>query len=358
MKALILVGGYGTRLRPLTLSVPKPLVDFCNKAMILHQIEALAAVGVNEVVLAVNYQPEKMTKFLGEKEKELGIKITTSQEDEPLDTAGPIKLAEQYLNDGEPFFVLNSDVSCSYPFEDMLAYHKKTGAAGVLLATPVEDPSKFGVILYDDTGKIESFIEKPQQFISRFINAGIYLLTPEVFNRIELRPTSIEKEVFPPMASEGMLYVMELKGFWADVGQPKDYLTGQGMRLAALANQDPHELTNADYVTGNVLIHPSAKIGKGCKIGPDVVIGSDCVVGDGARLSKCTLLPQSSVGSHSFVSGSIVGWESKIGNWVRIDGLSVLGMDVKVKDELHVDKSIVLPHKSVKSSLPAGTIQL
>lgn len=358
MKALILVGGYGTRLRPLTLSVPKPLVDFCNKAMILHQIESLADVGVSEVVLAVNYQPEKMTSFLAEKEKELGIKITTSKEDEPLDTAGPIKLAEKYLNDGEPFFVLNSDVSCSYPFEDMLAYQKKTGAAGVLLATPVEDPSKFGVILYDDTGKIESFIEKPQQFISRFINAGIYLLTPEVFNRIELRPTSIEKEVFPPMASEGLLYVMELKGFWADIGQPKDYLAGQSMHLDALLQNEPHELAQAEYVTGNVLIHPSAKIGNGCKIGPDVVIGSDCVIGDGTRLINCALLPHSKIGSHSFVSGSIIGWESSIGNWARVDGLSVLGMDVKVKDELHVDKSIVLPHKSVKNSLSAGTIQL
>lgn len=359
MKALILVGGYGTRLRPLTLSVPKPLVDFCNKAMILHQIEALAAVGVNEVVLAVNYQPEKMRLFLQEKEKELGIKITTSKEDVPLDTAGPIKLAEQFLNDGEPFFVLNSDVSCSFPFEEMLAFQKKTGAAGVLLATPVEDPSKFGVILYDDNGKIESFIEKPQEFISRFINAGMYLLTPEVFNRIEYnKPTSIEKEVFPPMASEGLLYVMELKGFWADVGQPKDYLAGQTMRLAAYAENAPHELRNEEYTTGSVLIHPSAKIGTGCKIGPDVVIGPDCEVGNGSRLLGCTLLPGSTVGSHTFISGSIIGWESKVGDWVRVDGLSVIGMDVKIKDEVHVDKSIVLPHKSIKQSLPSGTIQL
>lgn len=359
MKALILVGGYGTRLRPLTLSVPKPLVDFCNKAMILHQIEALAAVGVTEVVLAVNYQPEKMRVFLEEKEKQLGIKITTSKEDVPLDTAGPIKLAEKYLNDGDPFFVLNSDVSCSYPFEEMLTFLKEKKAEGVLLATPVEDPSKFGVILYDDDGKIESFIEKPQQFISRFINAGIYLLTPEVFNRIEYNvPTSIEKEVFPPMAKDGLLYVMELKGFWADVGQPKDYLAGQGMRLAAYEKDDPSKLSTADYVTGNCLIDPSAKIGAGSKIGPDVVIGPNCVVGEGSRIQSSALLPGSKVGSYSYVEGSIVGWESKVGDWVRVDGLSVLGMDVKIKNELHVDQSIVLPHKSIKKSLPKGTIQL
>lgn len=358
MKALILVGGYGTRLRPLTLSVPKPLVDFCNKAMILHQIEALAAVGVSEVVLAVNYQPEKMLQFLQTKEKELGIKITTSKEEEPLGTAGPIKLAEEHLNDGEPFFVLNSDVSCSFPFQDMLSFQKETGAAGILLATPVEDPSKFGVILYDDRGKIDSFIEKPQEFVGRFINAGIYLLTPEVFKRIPLEPTSIEKDVFPPMAKEGMLYVLELKGFWADVGQPKDYLIGQGLRLAAYAQDEPQKLTSGESIVGNVLVHESAKVGAGCKLGPDVVIGPNCEVGPGTRLQRCTLLPGSKVGAHSFVNGSIIGWDSNIGNWVRIEEASVLGEDVTVKDELQMISSIVLPHKGIKTNLAAGTIVL
>lgn len=359
MKALILVGGYGTRLRPLTLSVPKPLVDFCNKPMILHQIEALAAVGVDEVVLAVNYQPEKMRTFLQEKEKELGIKITTSKEDEPLGTAGPIKLAEQCLNDGEPFFVLNSDVSCEYPFKEMMDFQQKTGAAGVLLATPVEDPSKFGVILYDEHGKIDSFVEKPAQFISRFINAGIYYLTPEIFNRIQPNtPTSIEKEVFPKMASAGLLYVLELQGYWADVGQPKDYLTGQTLRLAAFQRDEPELLAKGTEYKGNVLIHPTATIGSGCSIGPDVVVGPDCVIGAGTRIKGSTILKGSKVGSHSFIEKSIIGWYSSIGSWVRIENNSVLGEDVSVKDEFHIDSSVVLPHKGVKTNLAPGTIIL
>lgn len=288
MKALILVGGYGTRLRPLTLSVPKPLVHFCNKPMILHQIEALVKVGVTEVVLAVNYQPEKMHAFLKEQARKLGIKITTSQETEPLGTAGPIKLAEPFLNDGEPFFVLNSDVACQYPFADMIAFQERTSAAGVLLATPVEDPSKFGVILYESNGRIKNFVEKPQQFISRYINAGIYYLTPDIFDRIQLMPTSIEKEVFPPMAAEGLLYVMELSGFWADVGQPKDYLVGQSLLLHSLSEHDPEALVAGERYNGNVMVHPTAKIGQGCSIGPDVVIGANCVIGDGTRLKGCT----------------------------------------------------------------------
>lgn len=358
MKALILVGGYGTRLRPLTLSCPKPLVDFCNKPMILHQIEALVAVGVTEVVLAVNYQPEKMMDFLKEKEQELGIKITTSQEDEPLGTAGPIKLAEKHLNDGEPFFVLNSDVSCEYPFKEMIAFQKEKNAGGVLLATPVEDPSKFGVILYDDHGKIKSFVEKPQQFISRHINAGIYYLTPDIFSRIELRPTSIEKEVFPAMADEGKLYVMELKGFWADVGQPKDYLAGQTMRLDAFARHNPSVLATGRNIAGNVLIDASAKVAKTAVIGPDVVVGPDCIIGDGTRVRGTTLLKGTTIGAHSYISKSIIGWHSKIGSWVRIENNSVLGEDVTVGDEFHINESIILPHKGVKRNLATATIIL
>lgn len=326
--------------------------------MILHQIEALVAVGVNEVVLAVNYKPEKMNEFLCKKEKELGIKITTSLENEPLGTAGPIKLAEQSLNDGEPFFVLNSDVSCEYPFEDMIAFQKDTGAGGVLLATPVEDPSKFGVILYDDQGKIESFVEKPKQFISRFINAGIYYLTPAIFDRIELRPTSIEKEVFPAMADEGLLYVMELKGFWADVGQPKDYLAGQTMRLTAYAREEPEKLVKGEKMIGNVLIDVTAKVHPNAVLGPDVVVGPDCIIGDGARIKDTTLLKGCKIGAHSYVSKSIIGWHSKIGSWVRIENNSVLGEDVTVGDEFHVNECVVLPHKAVKKNLPTATIIL
>jgi mannose-1-phosphate guanylyltransferase len=125
MKALILVGGFGTRLRPLTLSVPKPLVEFCNKPMMLHQIEALVLAGVTDIVLAVNYRPENMQQFIDRYGKELSVSITFSIETEPLGTAGPLKLAEQILaKDNSPFFVLNSDVICDFPFTEMVAFHK------------------------------------------------------------------------------------------------------------------------------------------------------------------------------------------------------------------------------------------
>ena len=165
MKALILVGGFGTRLRPLTLSVPKPLVEFINKKMIMHQIEALSKIGVNEVVLAVNYKPELMKKQLEQDLENIGVKITYSRETEPLGTAGPLALAKEILDNksGEPFFVLNSDITCEYPFQELLNFHKNHGKEGTIMVTKVEEPSKYGVVIYDNNGKISRFVEKPDR---------------------------------------------------------------------------------------------------------------------------------------------------------------------------------------------------
>lgn len=228
MKALILVGGYGTRLRPLTLSRPKPLVEFANKPMLLHQMEALVEVGVREVVLAVSYRAEQMEQELKEEASKLGVKLIFSHETEPLGTAGPLALAKDILSEtDEPFFVLNSDIICEFPFKDLVTFHRNHGKEGTIVVTKVEEPSKYGVVVYGEQGKIQSFIEKPQEFVSNKINAGMYILNPTVLKRIKLQPTSIEKEVFPHMATEGQLYAMELQGFWMDVGQPKDFLRGK-----------------------------------------------------------------------------------------------------------------------------------
>eukprot|EP00882_Tetradesmus_deserticola_P019940 GHRQ01021491.1.p1 GENE.GHRQ01021491.1~~GHRQ01021491.1.p1 ORF type:complete len:299 (+),score=96.12 GHRQ01021491.1:542-1438(+) len=232
MKALILVGGFGTRLRPLTLTVPKPLVEFCNKPMIVHQIEALKAAGVTEVILAINYRPEVMMGFIAEWEPKLGVKIVCSQEKEPMGTAGPLALAKELLDDGsgQPFFVLNSDVVCEYPLKEMLDYHRARGAEATILVTKVDDPSKYGVLIINEYGQVQQFVEKPKEFVGDKINAGIYCCSPKVLERIELRPTSIEKEVFPHVAADGQLYAFTLAGYWMDVGQPKDYLKGEAQR--------------------------------------------------------------------------------------------------------------------------------
>ncbi|KAL7843218.1 hypothetical protein AOLI_G00247300 [Acnodon oligacanthus] len=358
MKALILVGGYGTRLRPLTLSVPKPLVEFCNKPILLHQVEALVKAGVRHVILAVSYMSELLEREMKAQEQRLGIKISLSHEKEPLGTAGPLALARELLTDNEePFFVLNSDVICDFPFEDMLKFHKNHGKEGTIVVTKVEEPSKYGVVVYEgETGRIHRFVEKPQVFVSNKINAGMYIFSPSMLRRIQLRPTSIEKEIFPVMAEEGHLYAMELQGFWMDIGQPKDFLTGMCMYLQSVRQHTPERLRTGPGFLGNVLVDPTAVIGENCTIGPNVTIGAGVVLEDGVRIKRCTVLKGAHIRSHSWLESCIVGWSSSVGQWVRMENVTVLGEDVIVNDELYINGANVLPHKSITDSVPEPRI--
>ncbi|KAI8911691.1 nucleotide-diphospho-sugar transferase [Gorgonomyces haynaldii] len=353
MKALILVGGYGTRLRPLTFSKPKPLVDFANKPMILHQIEAMAKIGVKEIVLAVNYQPEVMVDAMKKVQEDYGVKITFSIEDEPLGTAGPLGLARDILgHDDSPFFVLNSDVICEFPFQKLLEFHLAHGKEGTLMTTGVKDPSKYGVILLvDGTTQIDKFVEKPKEFVGDQINAGIYIFNPSMLKRIKDGPMSIEKDVFPKMARDGQLHATPLEGFWADVGQPKDFLTGTGLYLESLRKKTPQLLASGSHISGNVLIDETAKIGNLCKIGPNVVIGPGVIVGDGVRLANAVIMRGAHCKDFCWIKDSIVGWHSSVGKWARCDNVTVLGEDVHIKDEIFTNGATVLPHKSVKENI-------
>jgi mannose-1-phosphate guanylyltransferase len=325
--------------------------------MILHQVESLAAAGVTDIVLAVNYRPDVMTKALETYEKKYNVKITLSIETEPLGTAGPLKLAEKVLGkDDKPFFVLNSDVICEYPFEQLAEFHARHGEEGTIVVTKVEEPSKYGVIVHkpDHPSRIDRFVEKPVEYVGNRINAGIYILNPSVLKRIELRPTSIEQETFPAMVEDGQLHSFDLEGFWMDVGQPKDFLSGTCLYLSSLTKRGSKELTpvSEPYVYGgNVLIDPSVKIGKNCRIGPNVTIGPKVVIGDGVRLQRCVLLENSRVKDHAWIKSTIVGWNSTVGKWARLENVSVLGDDVTIGDEIYVNGGSILPHKSIKQNI-------
>ncbi|CAG2203314.1 GMPP [Mytilus edulis] len=311
MKALILVGGYGTRLRPLTLSCAKPLVEFGNKPMLLHQLEALVEAGATHIVLAVSYRAEQM---------EQEMRIMEQKNIHFIISAGPLSLASEHLTkDNEPFFVLNSDVICDFPFKQMVQFHKHHGKEGTIVVTKVEEPSKYGVVVYDaENGRIHNFVEKPQEYVSNKINAGMYIFNPSILKRIPLKPTSIEKEVFPFMAKDNDLYAMELQE--------------------------------------SITMDPSAKIGHNCRIGPNVTIGPNVVIEDGVCIKRCTVLKEAHLKSHSWLDSCIVGWKCSVGSWVRMENVSVLGEDVTVKDELYINGGRILPHKSIAVSVPEPQI--
>lgn len=364
MRALILVGGFGTRLRPLTLSTPKPLVPFCNKPMIIHQVIALKEAGVTDIILAVAYRPDLMKEEMDAWAKELGVTFVFSHEKEPLGTAGPLALArEELMKDDKPFFVLNSDVTCCFPLKELLAFHNKHGGEGTILATKVEDPSKYGVIVYDETtGKINRFVEKPKTFVGNKINAGIYVLSKSVLNRIPLAKTSIETQVFPAIANDEKLYCMELPGFWMDIGQPHDYIAGLSKKLDSIATTGgstsiPQTLVSAEdakkkgfTVIGNVLIDPTSEIGAGAVLGPDVTIGANCVIGASARIINSAVFDGTAIGQGTYINTSIVGWKCVVGAWCRIVNNTVFGEDVSVKNEVYCNGIKVLPNKGINQS--------
>jgi len=313
--------------------------------------------GVTQVVLAVSYRAQEMEQELTQYAEQMGVELIYSHETEPLGTAGPLALAREILTrDDEPFFVLNSDITCEFPFKEMVKFHKNHGKEGTIVVTKVEEPSKYGVVVYDDDGKIEKFVEKPQEFVSNKINAGLYILNPSILNRIEIRPTSIEKEIFPVMAQAGELYAFELQGYWMDIGQPKDFLVGMCLYLQSLRQKGGEKLHSGEGIVGNVLVDPSAKIGSNCRIGPNVTIGPDVVVEDGVCIKRSTILKGSRIKSHSWLDSCIVGWNCVIGQWVRMENVTVLGEDVIVSDEVFINGGKVLPHKAISSSVPEPQI--
>uniref|UniRef100_A0A8C7EFR0 GDP-mannose pyrophosphorylase B n=1 Tax=Nothoprocta perdicaria TaxID=30464 RepID=A0A8C7EFR0_NOTPE len=249
------------------------------------------------------------------------------------------------------------DVICEFPFAALARFHRHHGGEGSIVVTRVEEPAKYGVVVSEpDTGRICRFVEKPRVFVSNKINAGLYIFSPGILRRIQLRPTSIEKEIFPAMAQEGQLYAMELQGFWMDIGQPKDFLTGMCMYLQSLRAQHPDRLHSGPGIVGNVLVDPSAKIGANCIIGPNVTIGAGVVVEDGVRIKRCTVLKGARIRSHSWLESCIVGWSCSVGQWVRMENVTVLGEDVIVNDELYLNGANVLPHKSIAESVPEPRI--
>lgn len=303
-----------------------------------------------------------MYSFLNEFEKKYDIKLTISKEEVPLGTGGPIGLAKSILeqSQGNEIFIFNSDITCTFPLKDMLDFHRKHGKEGTIAVTKVKDPSKFGVILSDEKRKILNFIEKPSEWIGDNINAGLYVFNKSFLSRVNPVPTSIEREIFPQMAKDEQLYSFPLEGFWADIGQPRDFLRGAGLHLEDLKQKESSLLSqsNSDKIVGNVVIDPSSQIEEGSLIGPNVVIGPKCLIKKGVRIKNSIVLEGVEIQEHSYINGSIIGWRSKIGKWVRIDELSVFGEEVAIGPEVNIKNCIILPNVVVKTDPKEGSTLL
>jgi NDP-sugar pyrophosphorylase family protein len=330
LKAVILVGGFGTRLRPLTDNRPKPILPVVNRPFLEHTIAHLKQFGIEDIILAMSYLPGAIREYFGDGER-CGVRLTYCMEEEPLGTAGAVKNAAAYLD--RPFIVLNGDdVFIEMNLDEVFAFHRDKKAKATIFLTWVENPSAFGVVETDANQKVQRFIEKPPlaEATTHWINAGGYILEPEVLDYIPPgQHYMFEKGLFPLLLEKGKpVFAFEYQGYWLDMGTPEKYFS---LNMDLLTGKVSSPLLGEDNKSGlsygeNVAIHPSAVItapvviDSGCRIGPGVkiigpaVIGRECRLEGGVGLKNAVIWDGVSIGANAMLRHCIISNDAVIDN--------------------------------------------
>jgi len=347
MQAVILVGGRGTRLRPLTETIPKPMMPVLNRPFLEHALQHLRTHSIDEVFLALGYLPDVIEAHFGHGAN-IGISLRYSQEHEPMGTAGAIKLLQEYLKG--TFIVCNGDIFTDLDITKMLSFHRERKSKTTIFLTPVENPSAFGVVETDHQGRVRQFLEKPapSQITSNWINGGIYLLEPEVLEEI---PRShhfmFERGLFPNLVDSGTpVYGYKDHPYWLDMGTPQSYLRLHNDLLHKDSLGDPINYIQKEAgceIKSDALIKGPVLLGRGCLIeskatiqGP-VTIGSNCHIKANTSIANSVIWPETTVGSESVIEKSIVGRNVQIGSRVTIGEGSILADGVIVLDGTSIE---------------------
>jgi mannose-1-phosphate guanylyltransferase len=323
MQALVLAGGEGTRLRPLTLTTPKPVMPLAGRPFLSFMLDWLARHGVDEAVLSLGYRADDVARVLGDIRH--GMRIRYLVEDEPLGTAGPLRLAfDEGLISGR-VLALNGDCLTDLDLTAMLARHEETGAAGTIALAAVADTSAYGVVPTSESGEVEAFLEKqPGPAPTNRINAGSYVLEQSVVEMIPSgRAVSVEREIFPKLVGDG-LYGFHFDDYWIDIGTPERYLEATYDLLAGRVESDlpPRDETDS-------LIHDGC-ITSGARIGPLSVVGRHCSVGDLTTVERAVLHDNVRVGPGCTIEEAVVGDGALIEERVRIEPLALVGARARV----------------------------
>ena len=338
---MILAGGEGTRLRPLTSNIPKPIVRLVDRPFISFMLEWLRGHGVEEVILSCGFMAERVRSVLGDGSG-LGIRLRYVEEPEPRGTAGAVKLAEPMLD--ERFLMLNGDVLTDIDLGAQLAQHEATGARGTLALVSVADPSAYGLVVLDERRAVTDFVEKPSsgRLPSNLISAGAYVLEREILELVAPdRKVSIEGEIWPLLVGEG-LYGFPSESYWMDIGTPARYLQGtfdilEGNVESAVRGdlgEDWLAIDEHAQVRGRAI--PPALIGAGCevaegaRVGSLVVLGRDVTVGPGSTLERAVVLDGAHIGAGCELRDCIVCEGAVVGNATKVTGGAVLGEGVSI----------------------------
>ena len=324
MQALVLAGGEGTRLRPLTLTTPKPVMPFAGRPFMTFMLDWLGRHGVDDVILSCGFMSDDVERVLGD--IHAGIRLRYGHEDEPLGTAGPLRLA---LDTGalqdERLFVLNGDVLTDMDLTAEREQHERTGARATLCLIAVDDTASYGVVPTSEGGEVEQFLEKsPGPAPTNRINAGAYLLERDVIEQIPAgRAVSIEREIFPEFVGNG-LYGYLAAGYWKDIGTPRRYLEGTWDLLAGVIDSTLPERDE----TGSLVYEGG--LTSGAHIGPQAVVGHHCSVGSDSSVERAVLHDRVAVGADCSLRECIVAEGARIGDGAEVRARAVIGNDARV----------------------------
>jgi mannose-1-phosphate guanylyltransferase len=344
MQALILAGGQGTRLRPLTTTVPKPVMPLANRPFMSFMIEWLSRHGVDDIVMSCGFLAWEVRTVLGDGE-EGGPRLHYVEEEEPLDTAGAVKFAEPLLQ--ECFLVMNGDILADFDLTSLQRFHAEREAVATIALTPVEDPSAYGLVRTDGDGRVKEFVEKPDpaEIDTDLINAGAYVLDRKVLDTmVDGRPVSFERDVFPALVGSG-LYGFRADGYWLDIGTPERYLEAtRDILTGTVHTAVGASLENGSLEIGaDVEVDPEARVsgpslaGSGCaieasaQVGPLAVLGDSCRVGEGAVVEHAVLHRAVEVERGAVVRESIVGAGARIGASSRLESGTIIGAGAVVE---------------------------
>lgn len=345
MKAVILAGGEGTRLRPLTLRLPKPTAPVADRPLLRHQLDLLGRAGVREVVFSLAYQPERIQAVFGDGSA-FGTKIHYAVEETPLGTGGAVKNAEPHLD--STTVVFNGDILIDVDLERVVADHRRLKAAATIVLTPVENPSAYGLVETDADGRVKRFTEKPKdlsQITTNNINAGIYILESAT---LDLMPRgvnySIERGFFPSLLARGDLVRAHVhRGYWIDIGTPEKYLQ---VHRDILSGRYPVELEGARHGEGG-WIHPRARVDPAARLEAPFYIGRGCAVAAGATIGRGAVLVENvQVAAQARISDSVLWAGCAVDSGAWIDG-ALFANDVKVGANAIVRPGAVIGEASV-----------
>jgi mannose-1-phosphate guanylyltransferase len=341
LQAVILVGGEGTRLRPLTSTVPKPVVPLVDRPLIVFMLEWLRRHGVEDVVLCCGFLPTKVEDVLGDGSA-LGLRLHFIAEPEPLGTGGALKYAESRLD--ERFLMLNGDVLTDLDLTAQIAQHERTRAQGTLALVGVEDPTAYGLVRLDEDNSVREFVEKPSadEVDTNLISAGAYVLERTVVDRIPAgRAVSIERELWPALVGNG-LYGFPCEAYWSDIGTPDRYLqatfdiiegridTAVGAQLGGDYLEVADSVANAGRIVPPSVVEDGCQIESGAQVGGLTVLGRGVSVGAGTVIERSVVLAGSEIGPGCVLRDCIVAPGARIGANTQITGGAVLGENVTI----------------------------